>query len=160
MSDLLLGAVTAFLHHEARLLDEQRWQEWDSLFTDDGIYWVPANRNQPDPRLHVSLMHENRLLRQVRIKRFDVADAYSLQPFPHSSHLISNVAIDRHDAASGAIDSYATFLMVQAQGATQTLFAGSYRHQLVRDGASFRIRQKKVELVNCDAPHASIHLYF
>ncbi len=33
--------VSQFLYHEARLLDERRWEEWAGLFTEDGIYWAP-----------------------------------------------------------------------------------------------------------------------
>ena len=34
-------AIEAFLIHEARLLDDRRFQDWLGLFTDDGWYWVP-----------------------------------------------------------------------------------------------------------------------
>ena len=37
-----------FLVHEARLLDEKRYDEWNALFTDDAHYWVPLARDQPD----------------------------------------------------------------------------------------------------------------
>ena len=36
--------VEQFLYHEARLLDEQRLEEWLELFTDDATYWVPLMR--------------------------------------------------------------------------------------------------------------------
>ena len=48
----------------------------------------------------------------------------------------------------------------QAQGARQRLFAGAYTHRLVRDAAAgFRIRQKRVDLVNCDAQHEAIQIF-
>ena len=31
-----------FLLHEARLLDEARFDDWLALFTPDGWYWVPS----------------------------------------------------------------------------------------------------------------------
>ena len=36
------GACEAFLVHEARLLDDGRFEEWLALFTTDAWYWVPA----------------------------------------------------------------------------------------------------------------------
>ena len=42
-----LRQIEQFLYQEARLLDERRFWEWDKLFTDTGMYWVP----------HLSLIH-------------------------------------------------------------------------------------------------------
>lgn len=33
-----LRELEQFLYHEGRLLDEQRWEEWNALFTADGTY--------------------------------------------------------------------------------------------------------------------------
>ena len=50
-----LVGLEQFLFHEARLLDEQRWQEWSDLFVEEGEYWVPASPDQADAINHVSL---------------------------------------------------------------------------------------------------------
>jgi benzoate/toluate 1,2-dioxygenase beta subunit len=44
---------------EARLLDD-RFRDWLALFTDDGAYWVPAERDQPTPHGRVSLFYDDR----------------------------------------------------------------------------------------------------
>jgi 3-phenylpropionate/cinnamic acid dioxygenase small subunit len=36
------AAVTEAVYREARLADEERYAEWLALWTDDGVYWVPA----------------------------------------------------------------------------------------------------------------------
>lgn len=64
-----LRELEQFLYREARLLDEQRWDEWEALWTPDGEYWVPSRPDQPDPVRHVSLVYETALLRKVRLKR-------------------------------------------------------------------------------------------
>ena len=43
-----------FLLHEARLLDEARFDDWLALFTPDGWYWVPSEPNQDNPHETVS----------------------------------------------------------------------------------------------------------
>ena len=40
----------SFLIHEARILDERRWEDWLALFADDGWYWVPIEEGQKDPK--------------------------------------------------------------------------------------------------------------
>ena len=49
---LTQAAAEAFLLHEARLLDEARWDEWLALFTDDATYWVPSQPGQAEPPRH------------------------------------------------------------------------------------------------------------
>src|SRR5262249_50847346 len=44
-----------FLYHEARLLDERRFEEWLELFTADGLYWLPMD-DGTDPTLEPSIL--------------------------------------------------------------------------------------------------------
>ena len=157
--DLLLHhRVSQFLFLEGRLLDEQQWEAWNALFAEDGVYWAPASRDQPDPEHHVSLIYENDLLRKVRIARFANPAAYSLQPFPRTSHLVSNVMIDRRDGDELVVSS--RFVMSEFRRGRPNVYTGAYVHDLTADGESFRIRQKKATLVNCDGAHESSSIYF
>ncbi|HEU0229134.1 MAG TPA: aromatic-ring-hydroxylating dioxygenase subunit beta, partial [Burkholderiaceae bacterium] len=54
--------LMGFVHAEARLLDERRFEEWLDLFTEDGRYWMPLTPGQTDPILQGSLMYEDKLL--------------------------------------------------------------------------------------------------
>ncbi len=154
-----LRVLEQFLFREARLLDEQRWDEWAALFTEDGTYWVPATHGQPDPLHHVSLMYEDALLRAIRIKRYSHPNAPSLQPPPRSVHVISNVMLDSHDPETGACTVNSRLVMVEYRRDSQAIYAGACTHELVRDGDSFKIRHKKVELVNCEGALENIQLY-
>src|SRR5262245_51440966 len=58
-----------FVLHEARLIDSQRLDEWLGLFAEDGIYWMPLEWGQTDPKLTASLMYEDKLLLTIRIER-------------------------------------------------------------------------------------------
>ena len=152
--------VSQFLFHEARLLDERRWQEWAALFLPDGTYWAPASPDQPDPVNHVSLIYENELLRKVRIARFESPVAHSLQPFPRTAHLVANVMIDRHDEAAAEIAVTSRFLMIEYRRDAQRSYGGAYSHRLVEREGGFRIREKKADLVNCEGPLESSSVWF
>jgi 3-phenylpropionate/cinnamic acid dioxygenase small subunit len=53
LPDADVRAVTEFLYLEARLADEARYAEWLALWTDDGVYWVPATTDPAaDPQQH------------------------------------------------------------------------------------------------------------
>jgi 3-phenylpropionate/cinnamic acid dioxygenase small subunit len=155
-----LQVLEQFLFHEARLIDEKRWDEWGALFTAEGEYWVPATRGQPDPKNHVSLMYETALLRDVRLKRYRHPNAMSLQPVPYSVHVISNVMVDSFDEVSGVCVVNSRFITLEYRRNEQQTYGGATTHVLEPDGESFRIRMKKVELTNCDSVLPSIQIYF
>ena len=148
-----------FLFHEASLIDEQRWQEWNDLFTEEGEYWIPASPDQADAINHVSLMYETALLRAVRIKRFRHPNAFSLKPAPRSSHIVSNVLLDDYDEKTGICIVKSRFIMLQYRREQQDVFGGSYTHHLKATEQGCRIKKKKVDLINCDAALGNILLY-
>jgi benzoate/toluate 1,2-dioxygenase beta subunit len=152
--------VSQFLFFEARLLDERRWNEWEALFLDDGVYWAPATPDQPNPFDHVSLIYEDQLLRKVRIARFASPAAPSLRPFPRTAHFVANVMIDRHDPETGVAAINSRFLMIEYRGDVRRFYGGVYHHEIVEDGGGFRIRVKRVDLVDCDGPHESSSIWF
>ena len=60
LDTLDLARCEQFLMHEARLLDEAKFDDWLALFTDDCWYWVPSEPNQDNPHDTVSLMYDDR----------------------------------------------------------------------------------------------------
>lgn len=155
-----LRAIEQFLFLEARLMDEKRWDEWQALFVEDGEYWVPASRGQPDPLNHVSIMYEKSLLRAIRVKRYSHPNAQSLQPMPYSVHTVSNVMLDSYDKDAGVLVVNSRFIMLEYRRDKIYTYGGAYSHKLVRDAGSFKIKMKKVDLVNCDSVLDSIQIYF
>ena len=105
-------------------------------------------------------MYEKSLLRAVRLKRYRHPNAMSLQPEPHSVHSISNVMVDSFDDDSGLCITNARFVMLEYRRNKTNTYGGAVTHTLEPDGDSYRIRQKKVELVNCDGVLDSIQMYF
>ncbi len=155
----LLRKIERFLFHEARLMDEKRWDDWAALFTEDGIYWVPATRGQPDPLHHVSLMYEDALLRAVRVKRYAHPNAPSLQPMPQSVHIVSNVMMDEFNPETGDCVVNSRFIMLEYRREKQNTYGGAYTHNLVSDGDTYKIKQKKVDIINCEAALENIQIY-
>lgn len=151
--------IEQFLFHEADLLDQNRFSDWQELFTEDGDYWLPAVINQPDPLHHVSLIYEDRLLRAVRIKRFSDENAYSVNPAPRSSHLVSNIRIESFDEQSGRCQVRSNFVVTQYRRGEKSIFTGSYRHDLAILDSGFKIRCKRVDLIDCDGFQGDILIY-
>src|SRR6266508_3998968 len=50
VDDTTLRAIERFLVHEARLLDDRRFEGWVELFTDDAHYWMPVRGDKSNKR--------------------------------------------------------------------------------------------------------------
>ena len=140
-----------FILHEARLLDDRRFRDWMGLFAEDGTYWVPAVPNQKSPFDQASLFYDDRDLMKTRVERLEHPRIHVQTPPSRTAHLVGNTLVE---PADGAKDEYlvsSTVIMVEYRDEAQRVFAGRQRHRLRRDGASFRIVQKRVDLINCDS---------
>lgn len=145
-------SIEQFLYREAMYLDRGMYDEWLELFTDDGLYWVPATPEQEDPYNHISLYFEDKVLREMRVRRLRHDQAFSLQSPVRASRILGNVLVEDVDDASGACRVRSTFHMLELQFGEQQTYGGAYVHDLVRDGDSYKIKMKRVDLINCDAP--------
>jgi 3-phenylpropionate/cinnamic acid dioxygenase small subunit len=139
-----------FLQHEARLLDEGKFDEWLALFTPDGSYWVPSEPDQDNPHDTVSLIYDDRRLLETRVRRLASPRIYSQEPRSRTSRIVSNVSIEDGDNTACTVRS--KFLMVEYRREVQRLFAGTAFHRLVHSDGLILIASKRVNLLNCDAP--------
>ncbi len=151
---LSLAEAEAFLLHEARLLDEARWDDWLALFTDEATYWVPSQPDQASPHDTVSLIYDDRRLLETRVRRLQNPNIHAQTPPSRASRIVANVTLE----ADGEVRS--KLVMVEYRRNRQRLFAATCRHRLVRRGADLRIAEKRVDLVNCDAELEGLVLPF
>jgi len=153
------AALAAFVYREARLIDEQRFEEWLALFAEDGRYWMPLEYGQTERRLAVSLMDEDLLLLRIRVERLKGNRTYSQKPKSRCHHVLQQPQVDAHEPTANRYVVWTPMHYVETRGDRQDLYAAWATHHLsVIDGA-LRIRLKRVDLVNCDAAFGSIQLF-
>ena len=92
-----------FVIREARLIDMHRLDEWLDLFAEDGIYWMPLEWGQTDPRLTASLMYEDKMLLTIRIERLKGNRTFSQKPRSRCHHVLQTPQIDKRDEAEQRI---------------------------------------------------------
>lgn len=154
-----LHRVEAFLYREASCLDRPDLDSWMELYTDDGTYWMPAIEDQENPFDHISLIYDDRVMMEIRRRNFVHPRAASKDYKVRASHLISNVRVVDLDEQTGDCTVTSNFHCAYYYWDEQTLFAGTYRHELVNTTDGFRIRHKRVNLINSDAVLGSIIIY-
>jgi len=144
-----IGIVERFLVHEARMLDEARYDEWLELFTNDAWYWVPSEPNQKSPRDTVSLIYDDRRLLETRVRRLMSTNSHAQEPPSRTSRIVANVTFDASSHEAHLVRS--KLMMVEYRLDGQRIFAATCFHRIVTAGDTFRIASKRVDLINCDA---------
>jgi 3-phenylpropionate/cinnamic acid dioxygenase small subunit len=145
------ASLRDFIVHEVRLLDERRFRDWMALFAEDGTYWVPAVPDQQSPFDQASLFYDDRDLMRTRIERLEHPRIHVQTPPSRTVHLVGNVVVESVDEGKGEYVVGSTVIMVEYRDEQQRVFAGRQHHRLRRDGLSFRIVHKRVDLINCDS---------
>ena len=152
-------AITDFIYREAELLDTMQWEEWLDLFHPEGRYWMPLEWQQQDPVLQPSLMYEDLLLLKVRVERLSGERTFSQKPKSRCHHLLQAPQIVACDTAAGVFKARTSYIYTETRGDVLERYSGWASHDFVRVGDALKIKLKRVDLINFDAPFGNIQLF-
>jgi p-cumate 2,3-dioxygenase beta subunit len=135
--------VEDFLYREAALLDEWRLEEWLALLTEDATYNVPPNdRPDGDPKDTLFILADDIVRIRERVKRLMSPQCHAEHPHSRTRRMISNVRI--LDASGDLITVAANFVCYRFRRHERIReYVGSYRYVLKRQGADFRIKDRR-----------------
>ena len=142
----LLDEVTQWVYREARLQDEHRFDEWEALWTDDAIYWVPANGEGGDPEEQMSIIYDNRSRIALRIRQFHTGKRYSQSPASRLRRVVSNIEI--LDRSGDALTVGANMLLFETSRRGNVHWGARNTYVLRRTAAGWRMARKTVSLVD------------
>lgn len=134
----------------ASLQDEHRYAEWEALWTDDGVYWVPANGDDIDPEQQMSILYDNRSRIALRVRQLLSGRHYSQEPRSRLRHLVTNIEIVRRDGPETAVGC--NVLVFESNLRGETLWGARTEYLLRATGDGLRMARKTVKLVNNDKP--------
>ena len=175
-TDGALGVEEAerFLFAEARLLDERRFDEWEALFTDDGVYLVPIDPGK-EPARSVSIIYDDRRRLTERVFRQMKTPVLDQNPPSRTIRFVSNVEVAPEaeagtDGAAGAasvaggaiVRCHQLIAEMRPGGPAQAglnaprWFAARCEYRLRRAGGALKIAMKKVIFLNSDQPHYNL----
>jgi len=143
-------AVEQFLYRQAEILDAKRWEEYIDLFSNDGVYWMPADPADKHWDGIPSIFAEDRNLMTVRMKRVLHPDAWSQRPLWGTNHVVGNVIVEK-ETPNGDVVVRSRFHMMELRRDNVRHFAGSYLHHLKKTAGGYRIKQQRVDMTNAQA---------
>lgn len=146
-----------FVYDEVRMLDDGRYDNWLNLWCADGMYWMPLDWKQQDPIHETSLMWEDQFMLRLRVERLNGARTFSQKPKSRCHHVIQRPYVDEIDNEAGRYVVTTQMHYVETRLDDQFLLALTARHDLVWDNG-LKIKQKRVDILNCDAAFGNIQL--
>ncbi len=145
-------SVEKFLNQQAEFLDEKQWDQWLTLFTDDGHYWMPAEEDQTEGQGVPNIFWENLNMMKMRIKRNEHPQAHSQAPSNRLCHVVSNVIIEK-EYPNGNVIVRSRFHCAEYLHYEVRNFTGKYRHYLRKINGKYFIALQRVDLVNREGPY-------
>jgi 3-phenylpropionate/cinnamic acid dioxygenase small subunit len=143
----LLNAVTAFIYREARFQDEHQYEAWEALWTDDGVYWVPANGVDIDPEKEMSIIYDNRSRIALRVRQLMTGKHHTQSPQSRLRRLVSNIELlDRQPGSDISVASNS--MIFESSLRDDTVWAARNEYRLRHVDGELRMAYKKVVLVN------------
>jgi 3-phenylpropionate/cinnamic acid dioxygenase small subunit len=149
-----------FIYREVRLLDTLRLEEWLTLFTEDGLYWLPIHDGElADAADSVSIVYDDAARREERVYRTLHTPVLDQNPRSRTVHMVGNVEVAGADERGDVRVLCSQFIGELRSGGqrqvglnhTRVLAArGEYRLRATTDG--WRISLKKLVLIDADQP--------
>ncbi len=146
----LLEDVTQFIYTEARLQDDHAYDAWEALWTDDGIYWIPANGEGTDPENEMSILYDNRSRIALRIRQLHTGKRFSQTPRSRLRRLVSNVEVLEDDGCDVRVTANAMVFESSSRG--DQIWASRNEFLLRRVDGGLRMALKKIILINNHKP--------
>jgi 3-phenylpropionate/cinnamic acid dioxygenase small subunit len=142
------------IFREALYLDERRWDEWLALYDDDAEFWVPAWRNENEPvsdvESEISLIYlSSHDQLAERVGRVTGGRSAASTPLPRTAHGVSNILVGTVEGES-RIEASAVFAthIFDVRRREPYLYFGRAEFRLTRVGGAWKIRRKKIVLMN------------
>lgn len=141
--------VSKFIDREASLQDDHRYAEWEALWADDGIYWVPANAHDTDPLKQISFIYDNRARIAGRVRQLMSGRRHAQLPPSALCRVLSGL---QTEVAGDLVRAHVNFILVEVRNGRRNLWCGRTRYDLRPHAGDFKLVLKKVMLVDCALP--------
>ena len=151
MSAITMQDIQAFLYREARLLDDEQWDDWLQCYARHARFWMPSwdddGKLVEDPEREISLIfYPDRQGLEDRVFRIKTERSSATIPDTRTSHNIANVELEQVDGSRHTVRF--NWHTLSHRYHTNYSYFGMSRYVIDFSGPSPRILDKYVVLKN------------
>lgn len=144
----LLTQVIEFIGYEADLLDHKNYREWLSLWTDTGLYIVPADLKETDYLNTLNLALDDAEMRELRVQRLENGESVSAISVGSTVRMVSRVRI--LEADDNRVVVRCAMTLNELRHGKLVTYPGNVEYILKPEAEGFKIEQKVVKLLHAD----------
>jgi len=138
----------AFIWAEADLLDRLDYKKWLPLWTEEGRYIIPTERNVEDFDDSLNILNDDAEMRAARVNRllsgFSMSSAPPARTVRTVSRFVPLASDDR------GIVLRAAQIVAEYKYERMRILAADVEYRIIRSVDGLKIDRKVVTLVNCD----------
>lgn len=147
------GAITMqeameFIWREAELLDRQTYDEWLSLWLDEGLYVIPIDRGEGDHAAKLNVLYDDAKMRAARVKRLKSGFSISSAPSARTVRTLSRFVMG--ECGEDSVEVRCAQHIVEFKFERTRILAGDATYRLVRRNGELKMARKEVLLINSD----------
>ncbi|WP_297843645.1 3-phenylpropionate/cinnamic acid dioxygenase subunit beta [Pseudomonas sp.] len=147
--------VKAFLLREARLLDNECWDDWLMTLSEQIHYWMPGIENRrredksgPYTAEHMAFFDDSMRDLQRRVARFKQPSAWAENPPTRNVHVITNIEVYA-GSEPGELVVYSCFINVRSRGLSESAQIVGRREDVLRlEGDGLKLLKRKILIPN------------
>ena len=146
--------IEDFLWAEADLLDDNQFDAWLDLFTDDLTYWMPIRRNVSSQKMDTELTTEgpelswftdDKRVLEKRVRQIQTGFHWAEEPFSRVTHMVSNIRVLSWDGTEAKVKC--RFLFYRNRHADEeSMFIGKRIDTLRRVDGGWKIARREIYL--------------
>ncbi|NBA94274.1 aromatic-ring-hydroxylating dioxygenase subunit beta [Pseudomonas sp. R5(2019)] len=142
----LLNQVTAFIWQEADMLDHSEFDDWLKLYSSNATYIIPIDPLETDFENTLNYAYDDHHMRQLRVKRLTSGESISTAPRARTVRDLSRFRVLGDEA--GVITVRCAQNLREFRKDVLKHYTADITFQLVREGDSFKIQRKLIQLIN------------
>ncbi|MBZ6083694.1 hypothetical protein KVH15_22065 [Streptomyces olivaceus] len=134
--------------HEADLLDRRRYEQWQDLYAEDGVYVVPIDATTEDFANSLNMVYDDARMRRMRVTRMTEGYAIAAVDAARTIRTVSRFVVEAVTDEEVTLRS-AQVLVAYKRG-RHDLWAGEVTHRVRLSDDGDRIVSKVVRLVDSE----------
>lgn len=150
MTDPRVTRAIELTWREAELLDRGEYAAWNELFTDDGLYVIPIDRDGDDFADRLNMVYDDARMRRLRVNRMTEGYAIAAVDAARTVRTVSRFVPESVSDTEVVLRS--AQILVAYKRSRHDLWAADLTHRVRLSPDGDRISLKVVRLVDSDEP--------
>ena len=148
MSIVFADAV-AFIWREADLLDRLDYQPWLDLWSKEGRYIIPINRDADDFEAVLNIVYDDAVMRAARVKRLLSGFSSSAAPPARTVRTVSRF-VEQPSADAKSMVISAAQILTEYKYERLRIVPADVTFEIILHDGELRLHRKVVKLINSD----------